>query len=447
MLAPPTIFALSSGHGRAGVAVIRISGEAAGSVLDSMAAPRPRPRYAALRRIRHPATGEVLDRALVLWFPGPSSETGEDMAELQVHGGRAVVQGVLGALASLPGCRLAEAGEFARRAFENGKLDLTAVEGLADLIDAETAAQRRQALRQVDGALYAIYEHWRQGLITAMALTEAGIDFSDEPDVASDALSQARAEIAPIAAAISAHLDDGHRGELVREGFQVVLAGAPNVGKSSLLNALARRDAAIVSDEPGTTRDVIEVKLELAGLPVLLSDTAGIRVATGKVEEEGIKRAFDRMRTADLVLWLMDAADPKALPPPAFLGARPDRHLRLINKVDLISKSALGPTSEGSLLISAFKGFGLDALLERLATIVVARAGDQEAPALSQARHRQQLLRCRAALSSFLADPIEDAELRAEDLRRAAQALGRLVGAVAVEEVLDQVFGRFCIGK
>jgi tRNA modification GTPase len=233
----------------------------------------------------------------------------------------------------------------------------------------------------------------------------------------------------------------------VRDGFQVVLAGAPNVGKSSLLNALARRDAAIVSDEPGTTRDVIEVKLELVGLPVVLSDTAGIRTATGKVEEEGIKRTLERMRTADLVLWLMDAADPNALPPPAFLGARPDRHLLLINKADLVYGSALPSTSEGSLLISAFKGFGLDALLERLATIVAARAGDQEAPALSQARHRQQLLRCRAALSSFLADPIEDAELRAEDLRRAAQALGRLVGTVGVEEVLDQVFGRFCIGK
>jgi tRNA modification GTPase len=447
MPAQPTIFALSSGQGRAGVAVIRISGPLAGSILDSMAGPRPRPRYAALRRIRHPSTAEVLDHALVLWFPGPASETGEDMAELQVHGGRAVVHGVLGALASVHDCRLAEPGEFVRRAFENGKLDLTGVEGLADLVDAETAAQRRQALRQTEGALYQIYEHWRQGLIAAMALTEAGIDFSDEPDVAADAFSAAREQIAPIAAAISAHLDDGHRGELVRDGFQVVLAGAPNVGKSSLLNALARRDAAIVSDEPGTTRDVIEVKLDLKGLPVVLSDTAGIRSAVGKVEEEGIKRAFERMRAADLVLWLMDASDPNALPPPAPFTTPPERLLLLFNKADLVYGSALPSTSDDSLLISAFKGFGLDRLLARLAAVVTARAGEQEAPALTQARHRQQLLRCRAALSSFLADPSEDVELRAEDLRRAAQALGRLVGAIAVEEVLDQVFARFCIGK
>ena len=447
MHASPTIFALSSGQGRAGVAVIRLSGPAAGPVLDRMAAPRPRPRYAAFRRVTDPRTAEVLDQALVLWFPGPASETGEDMAELQVHGGRAVVQGVLGALASISGCRLAQPGEFARRAFENGKLDLTGVEGLADLIDAETAAQRRQALRQAEGALYQIYENWRQGLIAAMALTEAAIDFSDEPDVAADALGKAQREIAPIAQAITAHLDDDHRGELVRDGFQVVLAGAPNVGKSSLLNALARRDVAIVSDEPGTTRDVIEVKLELQGLAVVLSDTAGIRAAVGKVEEEGIKRTWQRLRAADLVLWLMDAADPNSYPPPAELAGRADRLLILFNKADLIYGSALPPPSEDALTISAFKGFGLDALIQHLAARAAARVGEEEVPALTQARHRQQLLRCRAALSSFLASPIAEIELRAEDLRRAAHALGHLVGAIAVEDVLDQVFSRFCIGK
>jgi tRNA modification GTPase len=442
-----TIFAVSSGQGRAGVAVIRLSGPMAGPVLDRMAAPRPKPRYAAFRRVRHPHTAEVLDHALVLWFPGPASETGEDMAELQVHGGRAVVHGVIAALATLDGCRLAEPGEFARRAFENGKLDLTGVEGLADLIDAETAAQRRQALRQADGGLYRIYEAWRQGLLAAMALTEAGIDFADEADVAADALRKAQREVEPIAHAIGAHLDDNHRGELVRDGFQVVLAGAPNVGKSSLLNALARREVAIVSDEPGTTRDVLEVKLELEGLAVVVSDTAGIRAAGGKVEEEGIRRALERMRAADLVLWLIDVTDPTSPPPPAHLGVRADRLLMIHNKADLRYGSALPAPTADTLTLSAFKGFGLETLIERLGGIAAARIGDQEAPALTQVRHRQQLLRCRVALSSFLAGSIEDAELRAEDLRRAAQALGRLVGAIAVEDVLGQIFGRFCIGK
>jgi tRNA modification GTPase len=442
-----TIFALSSGQGRAGVAVIRLSGPNAGPVLDRMAAPRPKPRYASFRRLRHPCTAEVLDHALVLWFPGPASETGEDMAELQVHGGRAVVQGVIGALATLDGCRLAEPGEFARRAFENGKLDLTGVEGLADLVEAETAAQRRQALRQADGGLYRIYEAWRQGLLAAMALTEAGIDFADEPDVATDALRKAQRAIEPIAQAIASHLDDNHRGELVRDGFQVVLAGAPNVGKSSLLNALARREVAIVSDEPGTTRDVLEVKLELEGLPVVISDTAGIRAAGGKVEGEGIRRALERMRAADLVLWLIDVTDPTSPPPPASLGVRADRLLLIHNKADLRYGSALPAPTADTLTLSAFKGFGLEGLIERLGAVAAARIGDQEAPALTQARHRQQLVRCRAALSSFLAGSSEDAELRAEDLRQAAQALGRLVGAIAVEDVLAQIFGRFCIGK
>jgi tRNA modification GTPase len=453
--ADATIFALSSGRGRAAVAVIRISGPAAQDVLERMAAPRPRPRFAALRRIRSPLTGELLDEGLVLWFPGPRSETGEDMAELHVHGGRAVLEAVLGAIAQVAGCRLAEPGEFARRAFENGKIDLTAAEGLADLIDAETAAQRRQALAQSAGALAERYQAWRHRLAEAMALLEAGIDFSDEADVAADTAQRAVRAVETLRSEIAAHLADGHRGELIRDGFQVVLVGPPNVGKSSLLNALARRDVAIVSAEAGTTRDVIEVRLDLEGLPIVVSDTAGIRKAEGVVEEEGIRRSFGRARAADLVLWLSDArvpAAPGSGPPP---GLQAECVLRVANKCDLCAAPSVAPSTEESVAVSATTGFGLERLTRRIAAIARARMGDGEAPAanqaltqaLTQARHRLQLESCRAALNAFLAAPIAEVELRAEDLRRAAQAIGRIVGAVDVEDVLDEIFGRFCIGK
>jgi tRNA modification GTPase len=341
---------------------------------------------------------------------------------------------------------MAEPGEFARRALENGKLDLTGAEGLADLIDAETAAQRRQALRQAGGALFRLYEGWRQRLIGAMARLEAAIDFSDEPDVAADALQAARADVEALARQIVAHLDDGHRGELLREGFHVVLAGPPNAGKSSLLNALARRDVAIVSEEAGTTRDVIEVRLELDGLPVVVSDTAGLREATGKVEREGMRRTVARARDADLVLWLIDVTAPPA-EVPAELAAKAGRTLTVANKMDLVPAGVLHPLPAGAIGISVRTGQGMDGLTRLLAALVAARIGESEAPVLTQARHRQQLERAMAPITSFLAAPLGEVELRAEDLRRAAQALGRLTGAVDVEDVLDQVFSRFCIGK
>lgn len=444
--ATDTIFALSSGHGRAGVAVIRISGPAAGVAIDRMAAPRPKPRFAAFRKIRHPGTGEVLDEALLLWFPGPRSETGEDMAEFQVHGGLAVIQGVLAALGSIEECRMAEPGEFARRALQNGKLDLTGVEGLADLVDAETAAQRRQALRQAGGSLFRLYEGWRQRLIGAMAQLEAAIDFSDEPDVAAGTLQKARAEVEVLAGAIAKHLDDGHRGELLRGGFHVVLAGPPNAGKSSLLNVLAKRDMAIVSEEAGTTRDVIEVRLELEGLPVIVSDTAGVREPTGQVEREGIRRTLGRAGEADLVLWVIDVTAPPAAVP-AEIAAKAERTLVIANKMDLLASGLLHPLPGGAIGISVLTGAGMDNLARRLTAFVRARIGESEIPVLTQARHRQQLERCMAPLKSFLGSPMGEVELRAEDLRRAAHALGRLTGAVDVEDVLDQVFSRFCIGK
>jgi tRNA modification GTPase len=444
-----TIFALSSGHGRAGVAVIRISGPRARTVLERMAGGCPAPRAAALRRVRDPLTREVLDGGLVLWFPAPNSETGEDMAELQVHGGRAVVAGVLAAAGKIEGCRLAEPGEFARRAFENGKLDLTGVEGLADLIDAETAAQRRQALRQADGALAKLYGGWRAQLIEAMALLEAAIDFSDEADVARDAEATARARAGALRDEIARHLDDGHRGELVRDGFQVVLAGAPNAGKSSLLNALARRDVAIVSEEAGTTRDVIEVKLDLEGLPIVVSDTAGIREATGRIEQEGIRRALQRARQADLVVWLADATAGKAalaMPAASLADDNAREALVVLSKADLVDAARL-PSMPGAIAVSARTGQGIDTLTARLAATARARIGGDEVPALTQARHRHHLEQCLASLQAALAQRAEATELGAEDLRRAADALGRLTGAVDVEHVLGQIFSRFCIGK
>ena len=481
-----SIFALSSGPGRAGIAVIRVSGPAAGEVVAQMAPPLAQPRQAVFRSIRHPVTGNILDRAVVIFFEAARSETGEDVAELQVHGGRAVVKAVLAALASVPGCRPAEAGEFARRAFNNGKLDLAEVEGLADLVDAETEAQRRQALAQVGGALSKLYDGWRHELIAISALTEAAIDFSDEGDVGDKAFALARERAAPLNLAIRRHLEDGHRGEILRDGFRVALLGAPNAGKSSLLNALAKRDAAIVSEEAGTTRDVIEVRLDLGGLPVIVSDTAGIRESVGAIEREGIKRSFAAARAADLVLWLSEPGGAPSNPGDLPVDISRETILRVATKADLDSASVLvaPPPLWGSLgggeskmvaegthptaflgvpptpcpspqgggepdgvAISAKTGAGIDDLIAHITQTASGAIGSQSDPAITQVRHRQLLETCAASLNTFLTgDPIQT-ELRAEDLRQAAHGLGRITGRVDVEDILDQVFSRFCIGK
>ena len=315
-----SIFALSSGRGPAAIAVVRISGSRAGAALKILSGKIPAPRQAALARIRG-ADNEIIDEALALWFPGPASETGEDVAELQLHGGRAVVAATLAALARIEGLRPAEAGEFTRRAFENGKLDLTAVEGLADLVAAETEGQRRQAFRQMKGLLGTRAETWRQRLIQALAWVEARIDFSDEADVPEDLMAPALAIARELETAIAAALADGGRGERLREGLVVAIAGPPNAGKSTLLNRLARREAAIVSPFAGTTRDVIEVHLDLGGWPVTLLDTAGIRETDDPVELEGVRRARDRAAAADLVLWVVDAGEANAAKNGAAKGA------------------------------------------------------------------------------------------------------------------------------
>ncbi len=317
----PTIFALSSGRGPAAIAVVRISGARAGEALKTLTGKIPSPRQAALGRVRDPQTKDVIDEALILWFPAPHSETGEDTAELQLHGGRAVIAAVLEALSRIEGLKAAEAGEFTRRAFENGKLDLTAVEGLADLVAAETQGQRRQAFRQMKGLLGGRAESWRQKLIQALALVEARIDFSDEADVPENLLAPALAMARELETEIAAALDDSHAGERLREGLVVAIAGPPNAGKSTLLNRIARREAAIVSPYAGTTRDVIEVHLDLHGWPVTLLDTAGIRETDDPVEREGVRRARERAAAADLVLWVVDARDEIAAKNAAAEGA------------------------------------------------------------------------------------------------------------------------------
>jgi tRNA modification GTPase len=441
-----TIFALSSGRGRAGVAVVRLSGPGAKLAVETLAGRLPSPRQAAFRRLTS-AEGDLIDEALVLWFPGPRSETGEDMAEFQVHGSRAVLSALFRALGSLADFRMAEPGEFVRRAFLNGKVDLTQVEGIADLVDAETDAQRRQALRQVTGGLAGLYDRWRQQLTVAMALVEGAIDFSDEADVTADVLSEADEAVGQLTCEVRRHLAGAHRGEVVRDGFRVVLAGPPNVGKSSLLNALARRDVAIVSDEAGTTRDVLEVRLDLGGVPVVLTDTAGLRDAAGKVEQEGIRRTLARAEDADLVLWVVDALAP--VPDPAgALRSGQAPILVVANKCDAVPPTLAFPAD---LQLSAKTGDGLDALTAELARRASDAAGDQAAGDLVPTSERQRLILQAALhhLEAFGRGRSDDRpiELLAEDLRLAGHQLGRLTGRIDAEDVLGAVFARFCIGK
>jgi tRNA modification GTPase len=449
-----TIFALSSAPGRAGIAVVRLSGPHAATALTALTGSLPPARRARLAPVRDPASGEVIDRGLVLWFPAPRSATGEDVAELHLHGGRAVIAAVLAALGRLPGLRPAEAGEFTRRAFDNDKLDLSEVEGLADLIAAETEAQRRQAWRQFDGALGRQADAWRTALLTALAHLEAAIDFADEDlapgQGAEGIVIDIKHNILCISSEIQLYLDDQGRGERLRDGLCVAIVGPPNVGKSSLLNALARREAAIVSDSAGTTRDIVEVHLDLDGYPVTLADTAGLRPAPAQaigqeaVEVEGMRRARALASAADLKVLVLDiraAADPDAL---ALVDAET---LVVLNKRDLVEDD--GPdrvAGRPTLAISARTGAGMATLEAALRREVTDRLGTGEgSPVITRARHRRALEECAVALGRAAAAPM--AELAAEDLRLALRALGRIAGRVDVEDLLDVIFRDFCIGK
>ena len=447
-----TIFALATAPGRAAIAIIRLSGPEAGGAVTALAGGGLRARAATLRVLRDPADGAVLDEALVLWFPAPASVTGEDCAELQLHGGAAVVNAVTEALLAL-GIRLAGPGEFTRRAFENGKLDLSQAEAVADLVDAETESQRRQAFAQLDGALAQRHATWRAGLIEALAVLEAAVDFPEE-DLPESVAAEAKPSLTRIVAELDIALADGGRGERVRGGFRVALIGAPNAGKSSLLNALVGRDAAIVTATPGTTRDVIEVPLTLSGYRVVLADTAGVRAARDPIEAEGVRRARAWAEAADLRLLVVDgSADDEAWR--GVVGLTRAGDICLLNKADLPHGTSVAAeawaTSQGvrSLSLSLANEAGLGGLRGVLSERVVGALSGAEFPAATQERHRRDLVETRAQLDRALralSEPAE-VELAAEDVRLAARSLARISGQVGAEDVLDRVFARFCIGK
>jgi len=431
-LPPPSIFALASAPGRAGVAVVRVSGPLAGDSVQALAGPLPAPRQAVLRRLAY--RGAEIDEGLLLWFPGPNSFTGEDVAEFHIHGGRAIREALFAALVA-QGLRPAEPGEFSRRAVENGKLDLTQAEAVADLVDAETPAQLRQALRQHDGALADLYEGWRGSLIAALGRAEAAIDFSDD-GVDAGEFAAARGMAVDIIKEIQEHMDDAGRGESLREGLRLTILGPPNAGKSSLINALARRDIAIVSDRPGTTRDVIEARLDLGGYLLLVADTAGVRDTKEPIEAEGVRRALSHA-AGGMTLLLLDGA---AQHPRAGLPANlPEPDLTVWNKSDL------GIARDG-LCISLKTGEGVPELVKMLQQKVQHKL-ESDAPPLTRPRHRQALREALAHLQHGLRAPASHPELLAEDLRLAMRAVGRITGRVDVEELLDFVFRDFCIGK
>jgi tRNA modification GTPase len=445
-----TIFAPATAAGVAAITVLRVSGAAAGAAFSALSdgAKMPEARRATRVRLVDPVGGAPIDDALVLWFPAPRSFTGEDVLELHLHGGRAVLAAAIGALQRVPGLRLARAGEFTRRAFDSGKLDLARVEALADLIAADTTAQARQALRQLDGALGDACEAWRQRLLRALAHAEAEIDFPDE-DLPGGLIAALAPELRTLAEAIARVLDDARRGERLREGYSIAIAGPPNAGKSSLLNALAGRDAAIVSSLAGTTRDVLEVALDFDGMPVILADTAGLRDeaalpddAHRAIELEGIRRARLRAERADLVLIIVDAARAAdELATAAIASLRKRESLIVVNKID----AAPMPHDIQAIGVSAHTGLGLDTLIEVLRERARDAMGSGEAALVTRARHREALTLTRQALERALT--AEASELIAEELRGALAALGRITGRTGIEDMLTALFAEFCVGK
>jgi len=439
-----TIFALASGAGRAGVAVIRVSGKDSWASMEAIArVHNPQPRTARYVALQH--ENITLDQSVILPFKAPASYTGEDVVEYHIHGGRAVIDSVLDALAVQDGHRMAEPGEFTRRAFENGKLDLTEAEAVADLIDAETQLQKSQALSQLGGALSSLYEGWTQALKKTLAHLEADIEFPDE-DLPEGIAPEVISAIEMLKTEINAHLQDNRRGERLRDGVQVAIIGAPNAGKSSLVNALVQRDVAITSGTAGTTRDVIEAHLDLGGYPVTFADTAGLRPdqigdeGQDAIEGEGIKRAMQRAANADITVLLFDGT--AEMPDPHTLNLIDERAILVTNKMDADGARA---QIDASLMISATKGDGMDHLLNALLDKIKSLMGSAETPSLTRKRHRTNLQDAYDALARSQEAALP--ELMAEDVRLAMRSLGKITGKVNVEDLLDVIFNDFCIGK
>lgn len=448
-----TIYALSTPPGRGGVAVVRTSGPHAYAGLINLSGAvtdLPPFREATLRTLVHPLSHALLDHALIIVFKGPASYTGEDSVEYHLHGGIAVVEGVLEALSHCQDHRMAQPGEFTRRAFENGKMDLTGAEAIADLIHAETEGQRQLALAQMGGSLYRLYQEWSDQLARVLALMEADLDFSDQ-DLSDDILLKTRPDLTELRGAMAAHLQDNRRGEILRDGLRIVILGAPNAGKSSLMNALARRDVAIVSPHAGTTRDTLDIHLNIKGYAVIVTDTAGLRphdlgsAPHDQIEAEGIRRALDHARIADLKIVLFDGTAPSA--DLYSLDLLDDRSLAVASKADHPDyKPELLGLPVTMLPLSVQSAAGLGPLLEALGHHIMRLAGSGfEAPVLTRARHREAIGRALAALERSLDAPLP--ELAAEDVRLAIREIGHITGRVDVEDLLDMIFRDFCIGK
>jgi tRNA modification GTPase len=431
-----TIYALSSAEGKAGVSVIRISGNKSSEVINKLGGTTSYPRVAKITKLVDPDNGEIVDKAIAIWFPGPNSFTGEDTVELFVHGGRAVIDKIFDILARLNGLSFAEPGEFTKRSFMNGKLDLTSVEGLADLINADTELQRKQALAQMEGSLFKLYDNWRTMLIKSLSYIEANIDFIEE-DLPKNILEKEMLFVSVTLDQINKHLSDGKKGERLRDGYRVVLAGAPNTGKSSLLNLLSNRDVAIVSSEPGTTRDIIDVYLDINGCPVIMSDTAGIRDSDSNIEQQGIDRAKSRIAESDLVLWLKDSSLKENIAYPYILDK---------NIIEVWTKSDITVEERNQPFISVHNNTGIEELIDLIGKNALNGCAT-EGSFITRARHRDSLIKISNSLTNALQIDLDNIEIIAEELRSACNVLGKITGRVDVEDLLEVIFSDFCIGK